>query len=282
VVALVYAQPASVTAWRRLAARGLKLLALFTVLNLALSAGGVTNYRQVTFGLADYLNQLGRIYGSGDAPQIAFRILVPIAYVLMLSALFLLSARLQTALMVLTLVAALLHASVLHSLPPNVFFVLTGLMGLSLGLWAQQWKLESVAVRAVALKFPVAFTVSSVAFVAVAGVMNTLSSNVLAYSLGLAVMLALVYTVSRGLNPASALYRAAVLLGNYSLVAYVGQIAFLFFLHRALRGQAFSPGMALGVAFASTCVFLWVGCLSLEALRHRSKLAEQTYRLVFA
>jgi hypothetical protein len=282
VVALFYASSTSKTAWLRLASRGVKLLALFTVLNLALSALGVTNYRQVTFGLADYLNQLGRIYGSGDAPQIAFRILVPIAYVLMLSGLFLLSVRLQWVLVLLTFLAALLHGAFTSSLPPNVFFVLTGLMGLSMGLWAKQLKLQSVAVRAAALKFPVAFTVSSVAFVAVASVMNTLSSNVLAYSLGLAVMLALVYGVARALTPTASLYRAIVLLGNYSLVAYVGQIGYLFLLHRALRGHGVAPGLALAVAFVSTCAFLWLGCQCLEALRQRSRLVEQTYRMVFA
>jgi hypothetical protein len=255
---------------------------LFTVLNLALSAFGVTNYRQVTFGLADYLNQLGRTYGSGDAPQIAFRILVPIAYVLMLSGLFLLSAGWQKLLIALTFSAALLHSAVASSLPPNVFFLLTGLMGLALGLTLQWWlktpTFEVLAIRPRAL----AVMVSGVGFVALASVMNTLSSNVLAYSVGLGLMLALVYGVAKGCNPNAALYRATVLLGSYSLVAYVGQIGYLFLLHRALRGAGLAPALALVLAFISTCVFLWVGCKFLEALRHRSRLVEQTYRMVFA
>ena len=281
-VAIFYAKSAATQASIRLLTRGAKLLALFTVLNLALSAFSITNYRQVTFGLADYLNQLGRIYGSGDAPQIAFRILVPIAYVLMLSGLFLWSARWQKLLMALTFLAAVLHNALFSSLPPTVFFVLTGLMGLVLGLTLQWW-LKTPTFEVLAMR-PRAWAVmaSGVGFIAVASVMNTLSSNVLAYSVGLGVMLALVYGMAKACNPSAALYGATVLLGSYSLVAYVGQIGYLFLLHRALRNLDLAPGLVLAVAFVSTSAFMWVGCLGLEALRHRSKLVEQTYRMVFA
>ena len=125
-------------------------------------------------------------------------------------------------------------------------------------------------------------TVLGVGFIAVASVMNTLSSNVLAYSVGLGVMLALVYGMAKACNPSAALYRATALLGSYSLVAYVGQIGYLFLLHRALRGVGLEPALTLALAFVSTCAFLWLGCLCLEALRHRSKWVEQTYRMVFA
>lgn len=281
-VALFYTSSVTTQASIRLLTRGAKLLALFTALNLALSTFSITNYRQVTFGLADYLNQLGRIYGSGDAPQIALRILVPIAYVLMLSGLFLVSAGWQKILMALTFLAALLHGTVFSSLPPNLFFVLTGLLGLALGLWLKTRKFEVLSMRPRALARPLAMTVSVVGFIAVASVMNTLSSHVLAYSVGLGVMLALVYGMAKEFNPKAAFYRATVLLGSYSLVAYVGQIGYLFLLHRALRGAGVAPELALAFAFVSTCVFLWVGCQCLEALRHRSKLVEQTYRMVFA
>jgi OpgC protein len=277
-VALFYTRSAATQSSIRLVTRGAKLLALFTALNVALSAFSITNYRQVTFGLADYLNQLGSIYGSGDAPQIAFRILVPIAYVLMLSGLFLLSAGWQKMLIALTFSAALLHSAFASSLPPNVFFMLTGLMGLALGLLLKTPTFEVLAMRPRAL----AVMVSVVGFVALASVMNTLSSNVLAYSVGLGLMLALVYGMAKGCNPNAALYSATVLLGSYSLVAYVGQIGYLFLLHRAVRGLGLAPGLALAFAFLSTCVFLWVGCKGLEALRQRSRLVEQTYRMVFA
>ena len=282
VVALFYTTSMSTPAAIQLFTRGAKLLALFTALNLALSVFSITNYRQVTFGLADYLNQIERIYGSGDAPQIAFRILVPIAYVLMLSGLFLLFSRWRKALMALTFSAALLHGAVTSILPPNVFFVLTGLTGLSLG-WSLKLRVEKPTLE-VFTNRPLALAMAGriVCLVAVASVMNTLSGNVLAYSLGLGLMLALVYGMAKRLNPAAALYRATVLLGSYSLVAYVGQIGFLFLLHRALRGVGLAPGVAFALAFVSTCAGLWFGCLSLEALRHRSRLVEQTYRMVFA
>lgn len=277
-VALFYDTGAPSPTLMRLVVRGLKLLVLFTVLNLTLATLAVTNYRNVTFGLAAYVSQIERIYGSGEAPQIAFRILVPIAYVLMLAGLFLVSKALQRLLVPLTFFAALLHNAWFNSVPPNVFFVLTGAVGLSLGLLARVLNLRPPMPTP---NWPASIA-KIAAFLALASMMNRLSSNVLAYSLGLGLMLAAVYSAARSLDPSSALYRATVLLGSYSLVAYVGQSGYLFLLQRALRGQGLTPAAALAVAVLSTCVFLWVGCQCLEALRQRSRWAENTYRMVFA
>jgi hypothetical protein len=73
-----------------------------------------------------------------------------------------------------------------------------------------------------------------------------------------------------------------VLLGKYSLVSYIVQIAFLFALHRALRGIQIAPVVELALAFFATCAFLLAACLAIEHLRHRFRLVERTYRLVFA
>jgi peptidoglycan/LPS O-acetylase OafA/YrhL len=276
VVAAFYADQASndrYAAFRRLAYRGIKLLCIFTVLNLAISALGVTNYRAVTFGLPDYLASAADIYGSGQAHQIAFRILVPISYVLMVSGLYLVSQRSQAVLVALTIVAALLW-NFFTPLVANVFFVLTGLVGLSFGLLLKQQDPLQHRARS--------WPLIVLGFVALASVMNWLSGNVLAYGVGVGLLLKLAYDGSALLAKEGRAYRWLVLLGKYSLVSYIVQIAFLFALHRALRGIQIAPVVELALAFFATCAFLLAACLAIEHLRHRFRLVERTYRLVFA
>lgn len=258
---------------RRLSSRGIKLLCIFSVLNLAVSAAGMTNYRNVTFGLVDYVASAADIYGSGQAHQIAFRILVPISYVLMLSGLFLVSRRTQTLLIALTIATALLW-TVFTPVAPNAFFVLTGLLGLSFGLLL----LNSDLLRRRVASWPVI----AIGFVALASVMNLLSGNVLAYGVGVGLLLKLVYDGARLLDIDGRVFRSLVLLGKYSLVSYIGQIGFLFVLQRALRGQPIAPAWGLALAFVATCTFLLATCTAIDRLRRRFRLVEGTYRLVFA
>jgi hypothetical protein len=260
---------------RRLMHRGAKLLAVFTALNLAVNAVGMTNYRHVSFDLANYWQDAAAIYGGGDAPGIAFRILMPIAYVLMLSGVYLALPRWQTLFIAVTLVAALLYMLVWPVLP-NLFFVLTGLSGLSIGLLMRRWKVDLQASRVMR---PIAIVA---AFIALASVMNPLSGNVLAYAVGIALLLKLVYDGAALLVKDGAVHRVLVLLGRYSLVGYIAQIGFLFLLHRAWRGASMAPELAWTLSLAGTCAFLIVGCVALERLRRRSAIVEKTYRLVFA
>lgn len=276
VVAAFYSEQARTSrfaALRRLASRGFKLLCIFSALNLAVSAAGVTNYRAVTFGLSDYLDSAADIYGSGQAHQIAFRILVPISYVLMLSGLYLVSKRSQAVLIAATIAAALLW-NLFAPLVANVFFVLTGLVGLSFGLLLLNNDLLRHRVRS--------WLLIIIGFVALASVMNRLSGNVLAYGVGVGLMLKLVYDGSALLAQDGRVHEWLVLLGKYSLVSYIAQIGFLFVLHRALRGHEFAPVYELALAFLATCVFLLATCMAIEKLRRRFRLVEGTYRLVFA
>lgn len=254
-----------------LALRGAKLLGLFTALNLAIGAGGVTNYKNVTFDIGGYFERAGAVYLSGDAAQIAFRILAPISYVLMISALYLAAGRAQAALIVTTLAAAAMYSLVLP-ITPNGFFVLTGLVGLSLGLMQRRFGRPHVH----------GVTALLAGLILLAALMNTLSSNALAYALGIAVMMALLHDGARRVAAHTRSYNALVLLGRYSLVGYIVQIGFLFLLHRSLHGRTLPPGAGLALAFVATCAIVFAISHGLEAMRRRSGLVERTYRLVFA
>ena len=67
---------------RRLVARGLKLLVLFTLLNLLINLTGIGNPDKAQFGIQGYISSLFEVYVSGEPRYASFQILLPIAYLL--------------------------------------------------------------------------------------------------------------------------------------------------------------------------------------------------------
>lgn len=258
-------------ATRQLSTRGIKLLLLFTALNLAAGFAGVTNYRNVTFGTTSFLGSLAGIYGSGETRQAAFRILVPISYVLILAGPFLLAGRWQKHLIAATVLVSAAY-SFLSPIAPNPFFVLLGLLGLSAGLLqanAPQFQFRNLAVIAIS-------------FLGLASVMDLLSGNVLTYGVAIVLTLKLVYDAAARLTSSSWLYRAGILLGRYSLVGYIAQIGFLHLLHKALSLPSLPVALQLAINVLLTTAFLFALCTGLDRLRRESRWIEKSYRLVFA
>ncbi len=74
----------------RLASRALKLIALFTVLNVAARLVWSRNRYGIDLGISSFLGRLANIYLAGDPEGVAFEVLLPISYTLLLSIVLLL------------------------------------------------------------------------------------------------------------------------------------------------------------------------------------------------
>lgn len=274
VAALFYANSASpvdgASAGGRLIGRGLKLLGLFTALNLLASIAGATNYRNVSFDLSAYLENAADIYLSGESRQVAFRILMPIAYVLVLWGLVLLAGRWRSRLLAALIVASML-VSVVAAMPPNAFFVTVGIFGIAFGAVGQAHtpRIRSGVFIAVALA-------------ALASCMNFLSGNAVSYSFGVAAMLKLIFDAAALVPRKWRPFEATVLLGRYSLLCYILQIVFLYVFDRFTRFEELPTLQFLSITVIVTLGLLWRVCASLNGLRRHSRLVDRTYRLVFA
>src|ERR1700674_4207290 len=75
---------------KRLIVRGLKLLVVFSALNIMINFTGIGNPVKSQLGVQQYLNNLPAIYGLGDQKHSSFLILLPISYLLVTSPVFLL------------------------------------------------------------------------------------------------------------------------------------------------------------------------------------------------
>lgn len=259
----------------RLISRGFKVLLIFTALNLAIHVSGVGNAAKVSLGVDGFVRHAAAIYAAGDPRLSSFLILLPIAYLLMLAPLYLAVAARHPRVLPAVLLAAFLTIGSRDTEPsPVVQFLLIGVCGLCLGTppWAYRVFAPS--------RWPALVTLAGLALTL--WLAGRYGSSLALYTAGVVVVWRLAVDTARLVPPAAAWFRQAVLLGRYSLMAYVAQIALIQLVFKATGSHRAEPGpMTLGLTLgvAAAC---WLGCLAVERLRRRAPLADRAYRLVFA
>jgi hypothetical protein len=256
----------------RLLVRGVKLLAIFAVLNLALSAasaGGVSSLWQP--------GRLAAIFIVGDASgrqPAAFSILVPIAYLLILSAgLLILSG----------VYRPVFHAACLILIGTVLVLGLTGhgnayLELLSMGLAGASVGYVSIGVIESWLGHRSLLVLLYGFYIFAISVWNEIYILQL---FGVAVSLAVIYVLGRAPGEPGCLRRAAVLLGQYSLIGYIAQIAILQVL-RALGRRIDGSELAWALAALVAGIVLTYAAVALtHSARRRNRIADSLYSAVF-
>lgn len=274
-VAERFARERSAVAWQ-LASRGLKVVVLFTVLNLAIAASGFGNASKQQLGVTGFFEQASAIYLTGDGRVSSFLILLPIGYLLIVSPLVLgafTRARTVAPLLLLGGALALAAQPYLNDHWPHANLLLIGLAGMASG--APVWAARVEAAPAWPLPWLIGALAVVLWFTGRFGDAGAL------YVVGVALILKLLHDGVRRLPDAGATARELVRLGRYSLFAYIAQIALLQLMFRALGAQRWSVGLevlALGLAAALLTGLL---CVALDRLRPSSGIIDKAYRLVF-
>jgi fucose 4-O-acetylase-like acetyltransferase len=262
----------------KLITRGAKLILLFTLLNLAIRLTGVGNAAKSQLGVADFLSQADTIYLVGNSNAASFVILLPIGYLLMVAPLFLRFAgpTRRTATVGILLVTMALAAALGNPTRSIVAeFMIVGLLGLCLG--ALPWVATSVATspRRGGL-FSVVALAASLALTA------HLDFNLALYAVGVALVIKFLYDSATHVRFDRAMSDAIVVLGRYSLFAYILQIGVIQLIFRATGLRRWSVGAEAAAFMACTVGLLVATCLLLDWLRRRSLVVDRAYRLVFA
>lgn len=267
--------PAAATG--QLVQRGLKVLALFTALNLAIVLSGFGNLGKPQLGLRGTLAHAATIYGSGDARLSSFLILLPIAYLLLLTPLVLAAfARApRAAPAALALAAlALAQAEALTQQRPIVEFLAIG----GVGLAAAAPSVARVALQAGC--WPTPAVVAGLA--AVLWVAGRFATSGVAYIAGVAAILLLLHALAQGAWAASVFGRELLRLGRCSLFAYIAQIVLIQILFRAQGGGRLPLGPELMLLALLSTALLVGSCIALDRLRATSRAGDLLYRAVFA
>jgi hypothetical protein len=273
-VGQVYATKYSLDTWKpyaRLLVRGVKMLLLFLVLNVFHC---IALKRSLFDGLGEFADRAEAIFVSGNGREGIFEVLLPIAYFLLLAPALLWLRSRHSAAIGLGAVGIFILCVVLERNGlsyKNLSFVSAGLLGMACGLvpiqsidrFVKHWfaVLSLYAVyRACGYRFGELYAVQM---------------------LGAFASLALLYGCALHLDCNSRLGRSMVLLGNYSLAAYLVQILLIQVIVAIVGGQ---PQHWFGVVTMTivATVLLYGLMWGLDSLRKRSRLGNQVYKMVFA
>ena len=258
----------------RLMRRGLKLLALFTLLNITANVMFASSYKGAMPGLDGFIQNAASIYISGNAIA-SFGVLVPISYLLVLSAGIILVGPIYKYCVPLICGVVFLCVAVLNLYDRssvNLEMVAIGLLGMVLGLAPieriNRWVDQPVIVLSLNVGYILVITIwGGVYFLLVVGVC-------------LSVML--IYLIGMKSVTWDRIQRPIILLGKYSLFGYVAQIGLLQLLHRSL------PHLNLGIR--AVWIISFVGAFILTVMmvnmlhwtRKKSDPVDRLYKATFA
>jgi hypothetical protein len=266
-------RPTDLRLHKRLLVRGVKLLAVFLLLNVLVNLAVSRNFNGTQFGVGAFFGQIPAILGSGRQRAV-FEVLVPIAYLLMLGGpLLALDGKWRASLPVLLVILSLTDyvLAVNGVALPNLEFVCFGILGAVWGLapmdainkWTGHWVLLSAA------------------YLAYLGALTVLGASLFVQYVAVCLTIALLYRIGVQIGEGSKAGDMVILLGKYSLLAYIGQIFSLQILLRLLRRW---PGAAenfpLGLFAAVVLTIATV--VATDWARRRWPLADRAYRLVFS
>jgi peptidoglycan/LPS O-acetylase OafA/YrhL len=264
---------------KRLFVRGLKLLAVFLVLN-ALAYAALSRV-QVSYSLLGKslrsLSWAAFVVGTSRAPDgqksVIFNILVPIAYLLILSAMVVLTRRVRYAFYctLSLLIAAVIFIRFSHSENMYLDLLMIGVLGVAVGFAGRDQ-------LALVISHPYILTALYCLFLAAITIWGVPLPLEIA---SVILTTALLYSAGSRLATPGTARRRMILLGKYSLLGYIGQIAIL----QGLRRISWLSQHGVGASLAALLLGVLLTVAVVEAVdfaRQRSKIANDLYRLVFA
>lgn len=265
---------------RRLMYRGLKILATFLALNviIAVLVGGLTNVKlffvQLASSGAVRVFITGNVVIAGMGRGVAFYILVPIAYLLVMSSALFVVCRFYKYAFHAVCTVCLLGVLILRLNGieiSNLELLTIGLLGVIVGY-------VPIAKINTFVRHPLSLATAYVCYIAAITVWNVI------YPLqvvGVCLSLLILYLVGGRGDEAGLVRSRVILLGKYSLFGYIAQIAILQVLRRAFRNTDLGPGV-LTVSFLLAIALTVFSVEVVDGARRRSTAVDKVYRWVFA
>ncbi len=265
---------------KRLIQRGFKILGVFLLLNLMRNFIAQGRPQDAAVTTHDWIRSLLDIYvlgsgvGGGQAKAVAFFILVPISYLLLLSAGLVIVSRyfrftVHAVCLLFLLVIAVSNYKGFEI--PNLELLAIGLLGVVAGY------LPTERVNAV-VRHPYLLAAGYVAYLAAITVWNVIYPLQI---IGVYLSLMILYLMGLEGGEPGRIRATVVLLGKYSLLGYIAQIAILQCLRLAIHPFSWETSLlALSfiLAFALTIASIKV----VDILRSRLIAVDRLYKFVFA
>lgn len=265
---------------KRLVQRGLKILGVFVLLNVTRNFLVLGRSQEQASPAPSSIRSLVDIYligngvGGGQAKAVAFFILIPISYLLILSALLLVVSRFyRYAFHVVCLFFLLCIAiSNVEGLAiPNLELLAIGLLGVIAGYLPIE-KVNAIVRRPYSL---------GAAYLVYLGAISLWNVVYPLQIIGVYLSIMIIYLLGQKSGKPGKVRGIIVLLGKYSLLGYISQIAILQLLRLGLNhidSEVFVLGLSFVLAFALTIISVEV----VDRTRAESTAMDRLYRAVFA
>lgn len=263
----------SVHAYRRLLVRGGKLLLLFVLLNIVANLVFARSYRGAMPGVDGFFRDLTIILTTGNA-KAAFSVLVPIGYLLFLSAAIFIVGRVERR--AIPLLCAVLFLGIValegyEAASSNLTLLGIGVLGVCAGMYPLE-KIEAW------IDYPVIVVGLNVGYLLAISIWGT---TYLLQVIGVILSIALIYVAGMKSAAWYGINDLMVLLGRYSLFAYVAQIGLLQLLQRGLSQLRLTDWDLWVPSFMGAFVLTILAVKCAEYIRAKSLIADRLYKLTF-
>ena len=265
---------------KRLIQRGLKILGVFVLLNLTRNFLVLGQSQEEASSVRLSISSLVNIYlvgsgiGGGQVKAVAFFILVPISYLLILSALLLAMSRFYRYTFHVVCLFFLLCIVISNSKGleiPNLELLAIGLLGVIAGY------LPIEKVNAL-VRHPFLLAAAYLIYLGAITIWDVIYPLQI---IGVCLSLMIIYLLGQKSGEPGKIRSCIVLLGRYSLVGYIAQIAILQLLHVGLNyidSEVVVLGLSFVLAFALTIISIEI----LDRARAQSATIDKFYKAVFA
>ena len=264
---------------KRLLTRGLKLLAIFVILNAARAVLFAKSHPGIAAGYELDSKTLATIFLTGNtltatSKTVAFYILVPISYLLLLSAVLIFPYKLckhTFHLVCAIFLCGILALDLKGFQSSNLEFVTVGLLGLLAGFLP----IDRIN-RMVGHRFALA-----VSYACYLGAITVWNVPFLLLCVGACLSVAAIYVLGLTENEPVRARGNVILLGKYSLFGYISQIAILQLLSAGFR-HVHIGDFVLGISFLAAFGLTMLSVEAVDQLRKKSTIASVLDRAVFA
>jgi peptidoglycan/LPS O-acetylase OafA/YrhL len=265
---------------KRLVQRGLKVLAVFILLNLARSLMLPEPHKMQMLSehlsIRNFVNVyvIGTDLGGGQAKTVAFYVLLPISYLLLMSAGLLLASRLYRYIFHVVCLLFLLSIVVVDlngRQSTNLELLTIGLLGVILGYIPIE-KINKF------VRHPYSLAAAYLCYICAITIWNVI------YPLqvvGVCLSLMIIYLLGERSGDPGRMRGCIILLGQYSLFGYITQIVILQLLHRSLWHADLGVGV-LGVSFLAACALTILAVEVTDRIRANVTTVDKLYKAVFA
>jgi peptidoglycan/LPS O-acetylase OafA/YrhL len=258
---------------KRLVLRGLKVLGVFVFLNLLISFL-FTGFRTLNGANFFAVFVTGNVFVAGFGKAAAFYILVPISYLLLLSALLLIVCRFYRHTFYVVCLLCVVGNFVLNFegiASPNLELLTIGLLGLIFG-YTPIDKINAF------LKYPYLIVG---AYLCYAVTITFRDPNYPLQIAGVCLTLMVIYLVGTSISKPATVRNQIILLGRYPLFGYIVQIAILQILRRSLHDFDLETGL-LTLSFVAAVALTVLAVFAADRVRARSLFIDRFYKSIFA